>query len=62
MSHDQHPPQFVRAISVSSHGHGQSGVERPYCIDAPDTVHVGRIISVVSGNAAFSAVVVAVIP
>ena len=62
MSHDQHPPQFVRAISVISHGHGQSGVERPYRIDAPHTVQVGHIISLVSGNTAFSAVVVAVIP
>ena len=60
MSHDQHHTQYVRAITVISHGHGQSGVERPYQINGPDTVHVGRIISVVAGNTAFSAVVVAV--
>jgi primosomal protein N' (replication factor Y) len=62
VSLEQHPKQFVRAVSVMSHGHGPSGVERLYQIDQTDTVRVGRIICVITGNTAVSAVVMAVIP
>ena len=61
VSHEQHSTHLVHALSVTAHGHGQSGVERLYRVTTTDTIHAGRIITVIAGTDAFSAVVVAIL-
>ncbi len=60
MSIDNAATYSIRAITVLTHGHGASGVERSYVMHTDLRVHIGRIVSVPSGSSYTNAVIVSI--